>query len=150
MEERDLQKYILEQAKIEVEQSRSWPTKIMAFYIAINFGLVGSLIALQKGSASFVLTCWERVGLIVLILCLSYCVVRVLSKNHINYLTYRNIQIKFQQDHLKKLKEEYGLPDDWFKPNEVRLLTRFLGWGLYLYIVLMVTVLVVLGILFIL
>jgi hypothetical protein len=48
VEEKDAQKYIIEQAKIEVEHTRSWPTKVMAFYVAINFGLVGSLIALQK------------------------------------------------------------------------------------------------------
>jgi hypothetical protein len=30
----DLEKYILEQAKIEVDYTRSWPNKLLAFYVA--------------------------------------------------------------------------------------------------------------------
>ena len=50
---------------------------------------------------------------------------------------------------LEGFKENYGIPTDWFKANEVRLSKRFLGWGFYLYIVFMVTLLVVLGIWFV-
>jgi hypothetical protein len=149
VEENDLQKYIQEQAKVEVEHTRSWPTKVMAFYIAIHFGLVGSLIALQKDGSPFTLPCWIKVFFTLLIFILSGWVVYVLIRNHINYLTYRNLQVKFQKRHLESFKENYGIPTDWFKANEVRLSKRFLGWGFYLYIVFMVTLLVVLGIWFV-
>src|SRR5436189_6457568 len=36
----DVEKHVLEQAKIEVDHTRSWPPKILAFYVAINLSLV--------------------------------------------------------------------------------------------------------------
>lgn len=146
MEENEAQKYIIEQANIEVEQTRSWPTKVMAFYVAINFGVVGSLIALQKHDPSFALPCWARIFLTLLIIILSVWVVCLLGRYHLNYLRCRKLQVKFQELHLRSFKEKYDLPDDWFKAHEVRLLRRFQGWGFYLYIVCMVTVLVLMAI----
>lgn len=46
----DLDKYVLEQAKIEVEHTRSWPKKILAFYVAINAGVVSALFAITSRS----------------------------------------------------------------------------------------------------
>jgi hypothetical protein len=61
-------------------------------------------------------------------------------------LKYRNLQINFQQLHSKSFKDKYGLRDDWFKVNEVRLLWRFRGWGFCLYIVVIITLLVLFAI----
>ena len=141
MEEKEINGYILEQAKIEVDHTRSWPTKVMAFYVAINFGLVGSLIALKNLATSFTSPFWGKIILGLLILVLSIWVVFVLIKNHINYLTYRNIQVEFQKNHLQDSKEKYSLPVDWFKRNEICFSTRFWGWGFYLYIVIIITLL---------
>jgi len=146
MEEPDIQKYVLDQAKIEVEHTRSWPTKVMAFYVAINFGLVGALIALENKYSSFALPCGTKTIITIAFLILAYWVMRVLWNNHKNYLMYRNLQIFHQQKILANRKEELGLPDDWFRPNQVRASTRFLGWGLYAYIVVMITALVIAGI----
>lgn len=139
-------KYILEQAKIEIEQTRSWPTKIMAFYVAINFGLIGSLIALKKDDILPAVPCWVKNVTTVLVLWLSCWVVLLLWKNHKNYLTYRNVQIRFQNKNIIGLKGEYELPDDWFKLNKIRPWRRSLGWGFYFYIVLMITMLTIAGI----
>ena len=130
----DGQKYIIEQAKIEVEHNRSWPTKVMAFYAVVNFVLIGPLIARQE----FALPCGAKVILTLFVYTLSCLVVYTLTRNHLNYLTYRNLQINFQKEHLQDLKKKYELPDDWFESNEVRLLRRFHGWGLYFYLVIMV------------
>ena len=144
MEELDIQKYILDQANIEIEHNRSWPTKVMAFYVAINFGLIGVLIALKNNSSSFALPCIAKTIITILFLILASWVLRVLWNNHKNYLTYRNLQI-FNQKKFKDRKEEFGLPEDWFRPIEVRASTRFLGWGLYVYIVAVTTALVIVG-----
>ena len=151
MQENDAEKYILEQVKIEVEHFRSWPTKVMAFYVAINFGLIGVLIALKKAGFSFALLCCVKVILALLLFCLSGWVVFVLAKNHKEYLIYRNIQIVYQKQHLEEnYKEKYGLPEDWFKINKVCLSRRFSGWGFYLCLVgIIVTLLVVAGISFV-
>ena len=147
MDVNEKERYIVEQARIEVEHTRSWPTKIMAFYVAINFGLVGSLIALQKICSSFYLPIWLKVIITFLILLLAGWVVFLLAWNHKNYLTYRNLQVKFQEKNLKECTD-YKLPAEWFERNEVCILTRLHGWGFYFYIVLMVTFLVVTGIWF--
>lgn len=139
-------KYILDQAKIEIEQARSWPTKIMAFYVAINFGLIGSLIALKKEAILAAVSCWARDAVIGLVLVLACWVILLLWKNHRNYLTCRNMQITFQNKNIIGFKDEYKLPDDWFKTNNVRPWRRFCGWGFYFYIVLMITVLTITGI----
>lgn len=145
MEEPDIQKYILDQANIEVEHNRSWPTKIMAFYVAINFGLVGALIALKSNSSSFSLPCVAKTIITILFLILASWVMRILLNNHKNYLTYRNLQIFNQKKFLADRKEEFGLPEDWFRPNEVRASTRFFGWGFYGYMVVVITALVIVG-----
>jgi len=148
MDENEKERYIVEQAKIEVEHTRSWPTKIMAFYVAINFGLVGSLIALKKICSSFSLPIWLKITIMLLVLILAGWVVFLLARNHKNYLTYRNLQVRFQEENLQKFTD-YKLPPEWFQRNEVCFLTRFQGWGFYFYIVLMVTFLVVIGIWFV-
>jgi len=145
MDESDIYKYVLSQAALEVEYNRSWPTKIMAFYIAINFGLMTALIALGNDFSSFPQPCVAKTVITIAFLILASWVLSVLWNNHRNYLLYRNLQIFNQKKFLEKRKEEFGLPDDWFKSIEVRASSRFFGWGVYAYIVLMTTALVLAG-----
>lgn len=145
MDESDIQKYILNQAAIEVEHNRSWPTKVMAFYTAINFGLATALIALRNDICFFLQLCIAKIVITIAFLILAWWVLRVLRKNHKNYLIYRNLQIFNQKKLIEKRKDEFGLPDDWFKSIEVRASNRFLGWGLYAYIVVLITALVLVG-----
>ncbi|MCF8146567.1 MAG: hypothetical protein K9N21_21880 [Deltaproteobacteria bacterium] len=145
MESPEIQ-YVLDQACAEIEHARSWPTKVMAFYVAINFGLVGALIALRAKTCSFSLPPTVKWIVTVLLIILALWVVLILLKNHKNYLMSRNLQILVQQKFLAKRKEELALPDDWFQRNEVCGWTRVFGWGLYVYIVLLVTALVIVGI----
>ncbi len=146
MEELDIQKYINDQANIEVENSRTWPTKVMVFYVAINFGIIGGVIAMKNLNPSFLIPCWVKFIVTFLIVILAIWVLRILKKTHINYLIYRNMQIDLQTKLFKDKQEEYNLPDYWFKKHKVSVLERWHGTGLYAYIVLLVTVLVVAGI----
>ena len=143
------ERYILEQAKIEIDHTRSWPTKALAFYVTTNFGLVGSLIGLRKTAHSLDLQCWVKVALILLICTLSAWAVAMLVRNHHNYLIYRNLQIRFQVLHSQELRNGYQLPPEWFEPNDVRPLSRFIGWGVYLCIVVIIWLLSTTGILFV-
>ena len=142
-------KYVLDQAKTEVEHNRSWPTKVMAFYVAINFGLVGALISLRNNSNLFLPSFYGKMLITALLSIFALWVIRVLINNHKNYLIYRNLQIQLQQKFLTTRKEELGLPEVWFERNEVCIWTRFLGWGLYLYIVVVLTTLVIMGVWFV-
>jgi hypothetical protein len=145
MEDSDIQKFVLSQAAAEVEYNRSWPTKIMAFYIAINFGIATALITLRNDFCSLGSSCIAKAIITILLLILAAWTLRVLWRNHKNYLNYRNLQIFNQKKILEKKKDDFGVLDDWFVPLKERALTRFFGWGFYAYIVVMTSALVIVG-----
>lgn len=141
----DLEKYILEQAKIEVDYTRAWPNKLLAFYVAINFGLAGSLIvlAIQAKSLFQITFCWRTI-ITFFVTVFWFWTVSLLIRNHLSYLRYRNIQIKFQQDNFeKKQKDKFLLPKDWFKLNKISPCTRWRGWCFYLFTTVLVAALTI-------
>jgi hypothetical protein len=137
----DLEKYILEQANIEVEYTRSWPNKLLAFYVAINFGLAGSFLAFasrDKGPATVPVCAKTLITIGIAIL--FFWTMWLLIKNHLSYLDYRNVQIKFQKKHLEKAhKDEFLLPKNWFELNVRNIFVRGQGWGYYGFITVLVT-----------
>ena len=144
MDDSDIQKYVLAQASAEVEHYRSWSTKILAFYIAINFGIATALIALRSDICS-VESCNAKPVIAVAALILAVWTLGVLWRNHRNYLKYRNLQVFNQKKLLEKRREEFGIPDDWFKPLKICASTRFWGWSFYAFIVVMTTALLIVG-----
>jgi|GEM_PF-3343504 len=143
----DLEKYVLEQAKIEVEHTRSWPTKILAFYVAINAGLVTTLFALA-GRASNPLTtpCWVKTIITVSVLCLLAWAFYLLQKNHRTYLAHRKLQVQFQQANKAEIEKQFAPPPEWFADVDVRLGTRWQGWSFYFYLVLLVSTFSIVGV----
>jgi len=136
MSEFNRENYIFDQAKIEIEHTRSWPTKVMAFFVAIHFGIVGTVIGLQKTNGNFLnFPCAVKTILTLFIVIFSGWVICILLKNHVNYLIYRNIQIRLQRKNLEQCRKEFDLPDDWFRENFINWFTRSLGWGLYGFLV---------------
>ncbi len=141
----DFDKYVLEQAKIEVEHTRSWPTKVLAFYVAINAGLVTALFALSNRTPS-VQAPWCTKALLTAALGILFIWVLVLlAKNHRSYLRYRAIQVQYQVAHTEQLKK-HSVPAEWFAPIEVSLCTRALGWSFYAFIALLVAALTITGV----
>ncbi|HTN95207.1 MAG TPA: hypothetical protein VMJ33_11550 [Gallionella sp.] len=144
MDESDIQKYVLAQATTEVEHNRSWPIKVMAFYVAIIFGIAAALIALRSDICS-VESCPAKPVIGVAVLILAVWTLGILWKTHKNYLKYRNLQVFNQKKLLEKRKDEFGIPDQWFKPLKIRASTRFWGWGFYACIVVMTAALLIIG-----
>lgn len=144
----DLDKYVLEQAKIEVEHTRSWPTKVLAFYVAINAAVVTGLFSLaSRVPSAITLSSTEKVRLTVVLVVLAVWSCYLLVKNHYSYLAHRNIQIKYQKANREDLeKRGYPLPRDWFIENELSLRTRLQGWGFYAFLVACVAALGILGV----
>jgi hypothetical protein len=141
----DLDNYALEQAKVEVDQTRSWPTKILAFYSAINAVLVAAYVA-ASGAHPLLLSTGIRVTITVVISVLLIWAVALLIRNHLSYLRYRNMQIRFQRANEDELKKRFPVPDDWFKENQVCITTRWQGWSFYAYLALLVTAAALLGV----
>ena len=144
MDDSDIQKYVLVQASTEVEHNRSWPTKIMAFYVTINFGIATALIALRSDICS-IESCIAKPVVTIVVLILAVWTLIILFKNHKNYLKYRNLQVFNQKKLLEERKKEFGIPDEWFKSLEIRASTQPLGWLFYTYIVVMTTVFLIVG-----
>lgn len=135
----DLEKYVLEQAKTEVEHTRSWPTKILAFYVAINAGIVTTLFAVTGRSPNPLLVpCWVKAIITVAILILLTWAFYLLQKNHKTYLAHRKLQVQFQQDNRVEIEKRFTVPLEWFQDIEVRLGTRWPGWSFYCYLVFLV------------
>jgi hypothetical protein len=143
----DLDKDVLEQAKTEVEHTRSWPTKILAFYIALNAGVVTTLLTLSGRTTNPVyVPTFAKLLLSVAVLGLLIWAWLLLVKNHRSYLQHRNLQIKVQMDNAATLKEKYPIPTQWLSLQEVNLSTRWLGWSFYLYLLIVVAILGLTGI----
>ncbi len=137
----DLEKYIFEQVKIEVDYTRSWPNKLLAFYVAINFGLAGSFLAFSSRDKGLAAVPDSAKLLIILgVAVLFFWTIWLLIRNHLSYIDYRNIQIQFQIDHLEKThKEKFLLPKIWFRLNDRNIFARGQGWGYYGFITVLVT-----------
>jgi len=142
----DLNKYVLEQAKIEVEHARSWPTKILAFYVAINAGLVTTLFALAGRSNSLTAPCWVKTIITIAVLCLLAWAFYLLQKNHRTYLAHRKLQVQFQKANQAEIEKLFTPPPEWFVDIDVRLGTRWQGWSFYFYLVVLVTVFGIAGV----
>ena len=141
----DEEKYVLDQAAKEVEHCRSWPTKVMAFFIAINFGVVAGLAALLSNNLAVRLpiSMAGKQVLIGALLVLAGWVVGILIRNHNNYLKYRELQVSVQSEVFAEGPARDGLPSEWFSEVGSSPLNRFWGYGLYVYIVLFVTLLTI-------
>lgn len=144
----DLDRYVLEQAKIEVEHTRSWPTKVLAFYVAINAAVVTGLFSLaSRAQSPLILSSIEKARLTVALVVLAVWSWYLLAKNHYSYLAHRNIQIQYQKANREELEMRgYPVPRDWFVENELSLLIRPQGWGFYGFLVACVATLGILGV----
>jgi hypothetical protein len=143
----DIEKYVLEQAKTEVEHTRSWPTNILAFYVAINAGLVTTLFALANRSLNpHTAPCWAKAVITVAVLVLLAWVFYLLQKNHRTYLAHRKLQVQFQQANKAEIEKQFTPPPEWFADIDTRLGTRWQGWSFYFYLVVLVSTFSIIGV----
>lgn len=78
----ELDRYVLDQAKIEIEHTRSWPYKISAFAVAVNAGVVTGIFARFAGNA--VVPLWPRLLAAAFLVALLALVVVSLRRNHLS------------------------------------------------------------------
>jgi len=142
----EFEKHVLEQAKIEVEHTRSWPTKILAFYVAINGAIVTAAFALAGRQTPVALPSSAKVVLAVAIFGMACWVLFLLGKNHRNYLRHRNLQVCYQIAHSEELVAPYEFPPGWLTLNKVSLVTRWPGWSFYAILVCLVAVLAIIAV----
>ncbi len=147
MEETDKKKYILDQINIEIENVRSWPTKVMAFYVAINFGIISAVIALQKFNPPVQLSCCIKTAITIIVFVLTFCMLYILRRSNKNYITHRNLQIDLQEKLFNEdERKEYNLPSFWFEKKRGCSCRKYPGWLFYVCFVILITILVLMGI----
>ena len=147
MEETDKKRYIQDQVNIEIEHIRSWPTKVMAFYVAINFGIISAVIALQKFNPPIQLSCCIKTTITIIVFVLTFWMLYILCKSNKNYIIHRELQIDLQEKLFNEdERAKYNLPSFWFVKKKRCSLLRYPGWLFYVCFVIIVTILMVIGI----
>lgn len=147
MEKPDEIKYILDQVNIEIDHIRAWPTKIMAFYVAINFGIISVIIALQKFDTPVLLPFYIKTAIAIVIVFITLRILRTLWNLNTNYIIQRNLQIDLQNKIFNKDKQkEYNLPSFWFKKKEGCSCIKYPGWLIYVYFLILILCLMIIGI----
>ena len=139
------QEYVLDQAGKEVEHCRSWPTKVMAFFVAINFGIVAGLAALLSNSlpARIHISMTGKSVLTGALLLLATWVIGILIRNHNHYLKYRGVQVFVQSIVFPEGPAREGLPPEWFMESGSSPVNLWWGYGLYVFMVFVIALLTI-------
>jgi len=127
------EKFMYEKVYDELNRSRDWPFKIMAFASAIYLALIGLM---QIDEVKFEFTCLIKAIIVFIITVFSFWTICIIVRQHLNYIDYRNIQKKLQIK-MKifewKIDESKIFPDHWKKEFEQSIFTGFQGWGFYAF-----------------
>ena len=129
----------------ELNRSRDWPIKIMAFASAAYLALFSIL---KFDPTHIALSFRIKILVISLLACFWALTIIVIVKQHKNYLKYRNVQIRLQKAmkvYEWKIDCENVLPASWKKPIKEKIWTRCYGWLFYAsYITIIATITIVL------
>lgn len=92
-EEFDHFKLMYDNVYDELNRSRDWPIKIMAFASAAYFAMY-SLTKLDNVCGGF--NIWVKIGLIVLVIFLTFSTLRNIYHQHKRYKVYRDVQTQLE------------------------------------------------------
>jgi hypothetical protein len=127
----DIEKFMYQNIYDELNRCRDWPLKIIGFTSGFYISVLGFLTIYRNGNQ---LSCAIKAGIAALILILGFYCVVILRKQHLEYLKYRNTQIRLQ----KRMKIAEWLvegrrviPEEWDNELIVKPSTNRLGWLFY-------------------
>lgn len=129
----DKEKFIYDKVLDELNRSRDWPIKVMTFSTAIYLALIG-LTQIDNISLSP-----SGIKVIIMFLFMFWILtIWIIRRQHLNYLKYRNIQIRLQKKMgIYKMQNDSVdiFPEEWQKEKPVKVTTGFQGMFFYaLYI----------------
>lgn len=129
----DKEKFIYDKVLDELNRSRDWPIKVMTFSTAIYLALIG-LTQIDNISLSP-----TGIKVIIMFLFMFWILtIWIIRRQHLNYLKYRNIQIRLQKKMgIYKMQNDSVdiFPEEWQKEKAVKVTTGFQGMFFYaLYI----------------
>ena len=115
----------------ELNRCRDWPLKILGFTSGLFIAMLGFL----KIFTVKVFYC-EKVFLILGISAFFIYCIAIIVKQHLEYLRYRNIQIRIQKEMgIKewKIDDERIIPREWDNELKESIWTNFQGWMFYAF-----------------
>lgn len=119
----------------ELNRCRDWPVKVLAFASALYAGLIG-FVTLKSENQNVLVSL--KIGLSVVVIWFSFYIITILKKQHLEYLKYRNIQIRLQKKldiHAWTVNNE-KIFTAYEKELPVKTTTNALGWKFYrLYVI---------------
>jgi hypothetical protein len=124
----------------ELNRGRDWPIKIMAFASAAYLALFG-LIKLDTSAAGF--SCPIKALFTLLLGILWFLTIKIIIRQHLNYLKYRDIQIKIQKAmgvYDWKVDDEAIFPASWKKSINISIWTGFFGWAFYAFYITVIAI----------
>ena len=133
----DLEKFMYEKIYDELNRSRDWPIKVMAFASALFITLIG-IIKIDKQAVH--LDCETKWIISIILLVFAFFTCGVIIRQHLNYVDYRNIQKGIQKEW--KINEINGIPKKWidFDEKEITILKGLKigvwGWSFYAFYIL--------------
>jgi hypothetical protein len=139
-------KLMYENVYDELNRSRDWPIKIMAFTSAAYLALF-SLLKLDKSRID--LDCWIKVVITILLLGFWALTVKIIIKQHLNYLEYSNTRINLQKSigiNNWKIDNKEIFPPHWGDSIKINKWVRCHGWlfyAFYITIIALITILLI-------
>lgn len=139
-------KFMYEKVYDELNRSRDWPIKVMAFVSGFFFLMIGFInFSLAKVEVIRKYSCLFTI----LVVSISIWTILIIWRQHCQYLIYRDIQRKLQkkmriQD--IKVNDVDVFPDEWTTTRTPKFFSGFQGWlfyVLYVFALGLITVLIV-------
>jgi len=124
----------------ELNRGRDWPIKIMAFASAAYLALFG-LIKFDKNATGF--SCTVKILFTVLLIGFLGLTIKIIITQHLNYLKYRDIQIKIQKAmriYEWHIDGENIFPSTWKNSIKISVFSGFFGWFFYASYLTLVTI----------
>jgi hypothetical protein len=127
----DEQKFIYDKIFEELNRARDWPIKVSAFSSAIYLALFGFI-----QSEKTIINCSEKW---ILSICMSLFLIytiRIIIRQHLNYIEYRNIQIRLQKMlgiYEWRAENSIIFPKSWTDEKPKNIISGFQGWFFYAF-----------------
>ena len=129
--DKDNIKLIYDKVYDELNRCRDWPVKVITFTSALYIALFGFLKLDSVNVDKLHYSKWFIVGGVIIF---WIFIIKIIRKQHLLYLEYRNTQIKLQKllgiyDWV--IEDQKVIPSDWSRLNRKSMWVKVDGWLFY-------------------
>lgn len=111
----------------EAESARNWPLKLLTFITVLYLAIITAHF--YDEGLSLVNILWIQFLLITILVITYIWLTFLIIKYHLNYLKYRNIQIRINE----RIDTDNLLPEEFKKELEESICQNYSGWLFYFF-----------------